>query len=86
MWENQYEKTYMKKTLLNSFNQFTNRKLLCIILLKPDSAGPSYIEPKIFAQSLMIYVNILLKPYNKFTKDDLIGIDVGDLQTGILKN
>lgn len=63
-----------KNSLFSAYNQYTNQwtdKSLLGISLFGKSLGPSYIDPKVFAESLVILVNEKLVGENKFQFNDL---------------
>ena len=62
------------KNSLASFNQYTNS-------MTGTSAGPSYIEPKVFAESLLVQINNLLEQNNKLSKNETLEEVIGKLQT-----
>lgn len=59
---------------LASFNQYTNPKT-------GKSAGPSYLEPKVFAESLIVQINNLLDQNNKLSKNDPFEDVINKLKT-----
>ncbi|MCZ8190341.1 MAG: hypothetical protein O9326_11540 [Microcystis sp. LE19-338.1B] len=65
-------------SLLSSFNQYTNPKT-------GKSAGPSYVEPKVLAESLISLVNSQLSANEKLLKEDLLGNNLDNDKTGIFK-
>lgn len=65
-------------SLLSSFNQYTNPKT-------GKSAGPSYVEPKVLAESLISLVNNQLSANEKLLKEDLLGNNLDNDKTGIFK-
>ncbi len=71
-----------ENSLLSAFNQCsgynTDKR-------KQTSTGFSYIEPQVFAESLMAYINTLLDKEDKFLKTDLVGHEQGNIKTGIFK-
>lgn len=77
-------KALYEKSLLSAFNQRSDRKSDTDTREK-SSTGFSYIEPQVFAESLIAYINTLLDEENKFLKTDLVGDEQGDIKTGILK-
>lgn len=63
-----------KNSLFSAYNQYTNQwneKTLFGISLFGKSLGPSYIDPKVFAESLVTLVNEKLSGENKFQFNDL---------------
>lgn len=65
------------KSLLSSFNQYTNPKIR-------KSAGSSYIEPKVFAESLINEVNNLMNKDTKLSKKDLLFDNTGGQESGVI--
>jgi hypothetical protein len=64
-------------SLLSGFNQYTNPKT-------GKSVGPSYVEPKVLAASLISLVNSQLLD-EKLLKADFLGKDLVEEKTGIFK-
>ena len=69
---------YNNDSLLSSFNQYTNPRT-------GNSAGPSYVEPKVLAASLISLVNSKLLDNEKLLKADFLGKDLVEEKTGIFK-
>lgn len=70
------EKLYdpSQNSLFSAYNQYTNQwneKSLFGISLFGKSLGPSYIDPKVFAESLVTLVNEKLSDENKLQLNDL---------------
>ncbi|MFM6679448.1 MAG: hypothetical protein ACKPIG_24565 [Microcystis panniformis] len=64
------------KSLLSSLNQYTNFG---------KSVGPSYVEPKVLAESLISLVNSQLSDNEKLLKADFLGKNLVEEKTGIFK-
>lgn len=69
---------YNNDSLLSSFNQYTNPRT-------GNSAGPSYVEPKVLAASLISLVNSKLSDNEKLLKADFLGKNLVEEKTGIFK-
>ena len=69
---------YNNDSLLSSFNQYTNPRT-------GNSAGPSYVEPKVLAESLISLINSQLSDNEKLLKADFLGKDIVEEKTGIFK-
>ncbi|MCZ8225091.1 MAG: hypothetical protein O9324_14355 [Microcystis sp. LE19-84.1B] len=69
---------YNNDSLLSSFNQYTNP-------ITGNSAGPSYVEPKVLAESLISLVNSQLSDNEKLLKADFLGKNLVEEKTGIFK-
>ena len=69
---------YNNDSLLSSFNQYTNPRT-------GNSAGPSYVEPKVLAESLISLVNSQLSDNEKLLKADFLGKNLVEEKTGIFK-
>lgn len=69
---------YNNDSLLSSFNQYTNP-------ITGNSAGPSYVEPKVLAASLISLVNSQLSDNEKLLKADFLGKNLVEEKTGIFK-
>jgi hypothetical protein len=67
---------YNNGSLLSSLNQYTNLG---------KSVGPSYVEPKVLAASLISLVNSKLSDNKKLLKADFLGKDLVEEKTGIFK-
>ncbi|NCQ96754.1 MAG: hypothetical protein EWV75_13995 [Microcystis wesenbergii Mw_QC_S_20081001_S30D] len=67
---------YNNGSLLSSLNQYTNLG---------KSAGPSYVEPKVLAESLISLVNSQLLDNEKLLKADFLGNNLVEEKTGIFK-
>jgi hypothetical protein len=69
---------YNNDSLLSSFNQYTNP-------ITGNSAGPSYVEPKVLAESLISLINSQLSDNEKLLKADFLGKNLVEEKTGIFK-
>jgi hypothetical protein len=67
---------YNNGSLLSSLNQYTNLG---------KSVGPSYVEPKVLAESLISLVNSQLSDNEKLLKADFLGKNLVGEKTGIFK-
>ena len=67
---------YNNGSLLSSLNQYTNLG---------KSVGPSYVEPKVLAESLISLVNSQLSDNEKLLKADFLGKNLVEEKTGIFK-
>lgn len=67
---------YNNGSLLSSLNQYTNLG---------KSVGPSYVEPKVLAKSLISLVNSQLSDNEKLLKADFLGKNLVAEKTGIFK-
>ncbi|TRV11030.1 MAG: hypothetical protein EWV41_06280 [Microcystis wesenbergii Mw_MB_S_20031200_S109] len=67
---------YNNGSLLSSLNQYTNLG---------KSVGPSYVEPKVLAESLISLVNSQLSDNEKLLKADFLGKNLVAEKTGIFK-
>jgi hypothetical protein len=76
--KNTVESLYNNDSLLSSFNQYTNP-------ITGNSAGPSYVEPKVLAESLISLVNSQLSDNEKLLKADFLGKNLVGEKTGIFK-
>ena len=76
--KNTVESLYNNDSLLSSFNQYTNP-------ITRNSAGPSYVEPKVLAESLISLVNSQLSDNEKLLKADFLGKNLVGEKTGIFK-
>jgi hypothetical protein len=76
--KNTVESLYNNDSLLSSFNQYTNPK-------SGKSAGPSYVEPKVLAESLISLVNSQLSGNEKLLKVDFLGNNLPQDKTGVFK-
>jgi hypothetical protein len=70
-------KSLYTDSLLSSLNQYTNPKT-------GQSEGPSYIEPKTLAESLINLINHQLTEENKLVQSDMLGSNIAE-KTGIFK-
>ena len=74
--KNTVESLYNNGSLLSSFNQYTNLG---------KSVGPSYVEPKVLAESLISLINSQLSDNEKLLKADFLGKNLVEEKTGIFK-
>ena len=69
---------YNNNSLLSGFNQYTNPRT-------GNSVGPSYVEPKVLAASLISLVNSKLSDNEKLLKADFLEKNLVEEKTGIFK-